>query len=118
MYVNTYVPPCGIVNTDLMAKVKENYKSLVNFGILNNKIPVVNKYSLVVKTASNNVSMGDVDKWIDEANKNNEWLIISIPEISEDKNNFSISEVFLKNIISQIRKSNVQVATIGEVLKY
>lgn len=118
LYVNTYIPPCGIVNTDLINKVKANYKSLVNFGIINNQLPSVNKYNLVAKTASNDVSMAEVDSWISEARKNNEWLIIVIPEISEDKNNFSISEIFLKNIVAQIKKNNVQVATIGEVLKY
>ncbi len=118
LYVNAYVPPCGVTNSDLMSKARANYKSFINFGILYNQIPVINKYNLVARTASNEVSMGEVDKWIEEANKNNEWLIISIPEISEDKNNFSISEVFLNNIVAQIKKSNVQVATIGEVLKY
>lgn len=118
LYVNSYVPPCGISNQEIISKVRANYKSFINFGIVNNQIPVSNKYNLVARTASNDVNLDDVKNWIKEAGIKNEWLILVIPEISDDNNNFSISEENLKNIVDYISKSEVQVTTIGQILKY
>lgn len=118
LYVNAYLAPCGINTPELMTEVRSNYNAFVNFGILYNSLPATNKYNLVTRTASNDVDIEEVIGWINDANIRRQWLILAIPEVSENNDNFSISEKYLETIINEISQSKNQVATIGDILKY
>jgi hypothetical protein len=116
LYANIYLAPCGIVTKQIQTSVKDVYKSLVTFGILDNSILNYSRYNLVSRTVDNAVTINDVKEWIQNAKSNRQWIILSIPEIGDDDN--LINSDLLKGTVDEIVKSKIQVVTIGEILRY
>ena len=116
--VNLYLPPCGIVTTNILNRVESYYKGLMRFGIKSNDIFSINPYSLTIRQVNNTVKFENVKFWIDSARINHSWLILSFPNIGDSVDPNNVSYDLLDKTLNEISKSDLQVAVPGEILKY
>lgn len=115
LLTNNYLAPCGIITNTLKNMVFDNYKTIITFGNIPNLKSKENRYltSLVV---NNGFRKQDIETVVKKVKQDNSWMILTIPEIGDDSEN--ISQENLSALIAALNIEQVQVLTIGQVLKY
>ena len=72
-------------------------------------------YALKVQQVDRNTSMDEMQSWIDEAEKNNVWLILMFHQISDDTSaELGVTERDFKTLVDYAMKSDVDIITIAE----
>lgn len=59
----------------------------------------------------------EIAKWIDEANDQNSWLILTFHQIDRQGRQYSTTPEMFDRVCSYLKRKNIPVKTIGEVLK-
>ena len=112
---NNYMAPCGLSTNILKESVLKNYKTFITFGIVpNSKFKGTRQLTSLV--VNNSFKQLDIERVVKTIKQENNWMILTIPEIVEEDGN--ISDAKLEMLIGKIKSEQVQVLTIGQVLKY
>jgi peptidoglycan/xylan/chitin deacetylase (PgdA/CDA1 family) len=105
-----FVTPCGL-NAELVTKVaKDHYLSLrsTNDGL--NELPIKNPYNLKVMAVDWKNTPEEVQGWIDQAKKENLWIILMFHQIQNEESRFASTPDKLKKIVQIVKDSGIQVA--------
>lgn len=114
---SVFAYPNGIHNDRVANVVKSNYSAMLNIDGMNNILPVVDRTNINRISVDKWTPVGLIEKWIDNAIANNEWLILNFhsfyPETTTDENYPLIQ---YEQVLQYLQDNNVKVEPVGKIL--
>ena len=112
-----YVLPCGAQNKNVINLIKQNYKYMrtVEPGI--NKLPVKNKYALEIIEVNKFSTLDDVKNSLLQTRLNKGWILLTFHQVSDEDSPFAITPEFFKQVVEEVKKSNLEVVLPSQALK-
>ena len=110
--------PYGDYNKKVEKIAKKYYSSVrtSKWGI--NSFLSIDKYNLMAMPVRKVTKLSEVKSWIDKCQRSNGWLILMFHLVRKNKKlEYSISPNDLKEIIKYIKRENIKIKTVSEVLK-
>lgn len=121
--INSFSCPYGCNESikELRKIGEENYKVVLSLDWGENDLNSYNTKRLNSKWVNNINTPEEICKWIEDAKKNNKWLILRFHGIDESENpnhHYDISLENFEKVLKCINDSKIEVKTIKEVLGY
>lgn len=115
--VRTFAFPFGDYNERVIEETKKYYTSSrpMEWGL--NSLKNLNFYELKSRWVTRKHSSEEICSWIDEANNEKKWLILSFHYIGEEEGAWDFSEQKFKEVLNCVKEKKIKVKTIKEVLK-
>jgi len=115
--VKTLAIPYGKYNEEIKTISKKYYVAARPSTWGSNSFSNLDRYNLQSFWITDSTSWEDIKSWIDEAEKNNYWIIFMIHLVRPDKSlEYTITPEDLEKIITYIKQKNIEIKTIAEVL--
>lgn len=114
--IQDFAAPYGSYNDDSIAEIKKLYRShrTVNSGI--NTFENYDQYQLKSPNIKNTTSVDEIKAWIERAQKEKGWLILTYHEIDSADREYSTKPDDFKKHMQLIKDSGIKVATLDKVL--
>ena len=118
--VKSFAPPYTVIDTDTMNITKECYESCrSDWGI---NYPPYKPYHIKVLTSLDKIDkpkISEISDKIDEAVRNNGWIVFYGHRIDNTSNPYSTDEQFFKDVLDLIgEKTEIEVVTVSEALAW
>src|SRR3989344_1608182 len=110
--------PYGDYNSEVRDIAQQYYQSVRTSEWVTNNLSSIDKYNLKAFWLINNTSLNDVESWVDEAGKNNSWIIIMLHHVRTNlSREYSTHPNNIDEILRYVKEKNIEVKTISEVLE-
>lgn len=116
LLADQFVTACGADSEELIRIAKREYLSLRTSGTGFNSIPVTEPYSLKTYVLNTSYTFDYVKQLIQQAQRDNTWLILSFHQIDNEGREFSVTPELFNQIIDEIERSGIQVALPSQIL--
>lgn len=115
--VSDYVVPCGVLTPDLVNVVKDNYVSLRTATGGLNPLPLETPYHILAYTIHDNVTLPEIKTWLEEASKNQSWLILMFHQLDDLGTEYSLKPEKFEAIVDMVQKSKLPVVLPSQVIQ-
>jgi hypothetical protein len=119
---NIFVTPCGIDSQTLRDEAKMQFIAYrtVNPGF--NETDNLDPFQLKVKNTDINTSVDQIKGWVDEALRDNSWLILVFHKVGENTSGVSADEYNISiqdfaEIVSYINSKNIKVVVPSQIIQ-
>ena len=116
---DSFVIPCGFhqgVLPEVVKYAKQHYASYRVAKNKNNTLPLGDRYDLKSYAISSTTDEKAIQQWIDNAKKNNSWLILTFHQIDNDKLIYHTNFQKFSRIMEMIKQSDIPVVVPAQVL--
>ena len=117
--VNTFGPPYCVMNSDTINITKECYNACRNGWGIN--YPPYDPYQIKVVSLDNEAkpTISEISTKIDEAIKNNGWIVFIAHQVDNTGNLYSTDKQFFKDVLDLIsERPEIKVVTVSEALAW
>lgn len=113
---DNFVSPCGVSSPIMVQIAKKYYLSYRTSEPGFNNIPVDDPYNLLVQTMRSDVTIDQVQSWIDEAKSEKKWLIIMFHQVDTTKREYSVTPEKLSSVLNLIKQADLPVVLPSQAL--
>jgi hypothetical protein len=111
-----YVSPCGTSNEtqDYIASMHFQSQRIAQEGL--NALPLDDEFHLKTYTLTNKTVPSQVESWLREAKKGQDWIILSVHQIGQEEGSYTINEGMLREVIEKVAASRLPVVLPSQVI--
>lgn len=117
---NHFVSPCGTNSPELNRIVQKNFLTFRGTEPGYNDLTQLDPYDLRVRNITNTTTVAEVKKWLEDAKKQNLWVILvfhQIGTVDEGKGEtYSMTTENFRQVVDYIQSSKMQIAVPSQVL--
>lgn len=111
-----FCTPYGSYNSTVLTQINKYYRSHRTTEDGFNTKQNLNVHELVVQNIYKNTSNKQIQKWVNQAQKDNSWLILVYHEIKSNPGQYDVSTKKFNGHLNTIKKTGAPVVTLDQAL--
>lgn len=114
--INDFASPLGAYNDRTISEIKKFYRSHRSTQVGFNSRDAFDIYNIKVQNITPNTSIEQFEKWINEADEQNSWLVLVYHQVQENGDDYSVNPKEFEKQMRALKSSGIKTATMDQVL--